>query len=851
MESNVPVQIKKTKFDPNSVKKYWRDQKPPSGKEMFTDPLFPPSNESILSGNQGDEVKGSNGRLGVEVSSLKWVRLGELSSNYDVFKDGIEYDDIKQCSLGHCYFVCAVAALAEKPEMIYQLFRTKHKTSQGYFEVVLFIDGEWQVVVLDDYFVVHKSKGYSSPFVFSIPNGNEIWFQILEKAWAKVNGGFTNIISGYTKDALLALTGINSERINYRAKDQDINEIFSKLLLADKNGYFMTISSDSKAQNLSQMGIISNHAYSLLCVVEENINGELIRLVKCRNPWASNEWKGDYSDSDTKNWTNEKKRLFGYEKKDDGIFWMKFEDHITYFHQCYVCNVENTNTNECRFQITETELDLPHVFNLKIDKKLKLNLSCLSWHWRFHRDCKLDTAVRPTSVVVAKYDETYKFSDVQGKYDVEDLDFNLDLSKGFYVVWVYCNYSLTSEPKHNFYNIRFSSTGLFECKKGKCDSDFSLIREIAKSKINEIFNNEFEKYDNNKWVFERAKNELGESGLAYLYCRAPKGMSHYASTTYNASAIKGLSFLPPYKDQETGTVSYDSSEVILAMKKSLYQVTWMNVTSSSTKKTDDNFTPIKPDLASFLSYDQFEKPKKKSDITAIINNKNSTSSNKIDINSVSQKIETVSIQTEEPNNTNINIVEVANPDLKVSKYEKLLKPIKFITPRGTIVSTESKKVTFIHLTTGKSLHSHSLNYPGTNSQEVTCFNERDDNDQFEIHKADSSSGFIKKEEGVRIVHHSTKMSLYLNIKKKSPMTAQSLISAKKFDSKKKGFIWKFRIVYSPYSDEYIRSGVIVRIDSQKMRLHSHNILLDKGSYQQEVTGFSGKDDNDLWTIIQC
>jgi hypothetical protein len=81
-----------------------------------------------------------------------------------------------------------VADLAEKPEMIYRLFRTKQRNAQCYFEVVLFIDGEWQIVLLDDFFVVHKSQGHKSDFVFSIPNGFLIWVQILEKDWAIVNG---------------------------------------------------------------------------------------------------------------------------------------------------------------------------------------------------------------------------------------------------------------------------------------------------------------------------------------------------------------------------------------------------------------------------------------------------------------------------------------------------------------------------------------------------------------------------------------------------------------------------------------------------------------------------------------
>jgi hypothetical protein len=63
------------------------------------------------------------------------------------------------------------------------------------------------------------------------------------------------------------------------------------------------------------MGIVTHHAYSLLSVMEETFKGEKIRLVKVRNPWAHHEWNGDYSDVDTKNWTEDKKNFSATKKK--------------------------------------------------------------------------------------------------------------------------------------------------------------------------------------------------------------------------------------------------------------------------------------------------------------------------------------------------------------------------------------------------------------------------------------------------------------------------------------------------------------------------------------------------------
>ena len=42
-----------------------------------------------------------------------------------------------------------------------------------------------------------------------------------------------------------------------------------------------------------QMGLVLNHAYSLLDVWEgQRRNGEKIKLLKLRNPWGEGEWKG-------------------------------------------------------------------------------------------------------------------------------------------------------------------------------------------------------------------------------------------------------------------------------------------------------------------------------------------------------------------------------------------------------------------------------------------------------------------------------------------------------------------------------------------------------------------------------
>ena len=52
------------------------------------------------------------------------------------------------------------------------------------------IDGIIQQIVIDDYIPVNQ---FGSP-IFCQPNKDQIWVPLLEKAWAKINKGYANII---------------------------------------------------------------------------------------------------------------------------------------------------------------------------------------------------------------------------------------------------------------------------------------------------------------------------------------------------------------------------------------------------------------------------------------------------------------------------------------------------------------------------------------------------------------------------------------------------------------------------------------------------------------------------------
>lgn len=72
--------------------------------------------------------------------------------------------------------------------------------------------------------------------------------------------------------------------------------------------YLVTVNIDEKKDEekkskLADLGLIDNHMYTIIDAARvKNKDGKVVQLFQIRNPWGSNEWKGDWSDS-SDTWT--------------------------------------------------------------------------------------------------------------------------------------------------------------------------------------------------------------------------------------------------------------------------------------------------------------------------------------------------------------------------------------------------------------------------------------------------------------------------------------------------------------------------------------------------------------------
>jgi calpain-15 len=301
-------------------------------------------------------------------------------------------DDIRQQALGDCWMISALALLAERPELLKVLLPAQQQNDWGAYQVRLCRDGEWQTVLVDDCLPcvpMRKGnldvRGAMGVPAFAYAARRQLWVSLVEKAYAKLYGCYEALEGGTTDEALATLTGYPCERLDLRharrARDGgargeepdassssgevlDVELLWAKLLSFEAAGFLMSASvgdwssdggSSAAADAAEAMGLLTDHAYSLLRVVGLTVPtgpaaGRQVRLVELRNPWGKLEWEGDWSDLSPM-WTPELRAMLNAgggggagahghrHHANDGTFWMAFEDLCDYFRTIEACRV--------------------------------------------------------------------------------------------------------------------------------------------------------------------------------------------------------------------------------------------------------------------------------------------------------------------------------------------------------------------------------------------------------------------------------------------------------------------------------------------------------------------------------
>lgn len=319
---------------------------------VFRDPDFPADASSI--GEHGDK-------------NARWFRIHELTGVVDppkrtkpVLFSVLDADDVKQGQLGDCWLLAAIAAMADFPGHIMDLFNPREYAEDGKYEVRFHdIKEGWVTVTIDDR--IPCLPWGPQPCFVQVPEAGDVWVLLLEKAFAKFCGTYALLDGGGATWAYQVLTGITEQLVYMRkgntwqqwhvsVKDQereprrwrtdgmrgtgltsrmpmtkyDAEEFFALLAYYDQSNCLMTASVRGEVmEGRRKDGLIENHAYSVLEV--QKAHGKC--MIKLRNPWGGDEWKGAFGDK-SKDWDTypDLAADLQAEAANNGEFWMPYEE---------------------------------------------------------------------------------------------------------------------------------------------------------------------------------------------------------------------------------------------------------------------------------------------------------------------------------------------------------------------------------------------------------------------------------------------------------------------------------------------------------------------------------------------
>jgi len=223
-----------------------------------------------------------------------------------------------------------------QPFEIKKIFLTKKFNKSGCYAMKLFVNGHPQVVVVDDYIPYDTVCKWP---VFAGKKTKNIWPILLEKAWAKINGTFEDIVTGSAWEGLKTLLPYPIIKMNLDGKEADEKKVCFEIKNALHYQYMLTASSNSTEDgkdDSDQNGIILNHWYTITDFYEIHIGRKTEKLLKIANPWNKQDYKGKWFDGDSR-WTNDLKKEVKFEQKLSGEFYMNISDFMAGFNSLTIC----------------------------------------------------------------------------------------------------------------------------------------------------------------------------------------------------------------------------------------------------------------------------------------------------------------------------------------------------------------------------------------------------------------------------------------------------------------------------------------------------------------------------------
>ena len=284
-------------------------------------------------------------------------------SPWKIIRDSVRPDDVRQGAVGNCWFVGALTILArQKPHLVHRLIPFEQEYNEyGAYLIRLCKDGVWRNVIVDDHLPCTRNK----TLCYTTASRRQLWVPLIEKAAAKLCGGYEGMHAGTLCEAFSLLTGYATERelLHVEINSEDAELLWARVVSAHAEGFLIGLACAPKpvskesstgtngakplsANDLHDRGLQAPHAYILLDTRELVGSGD--RLVLLGNPWGDrspSSWKGAWGNSSTE-FRNAvaagKLPSPSNELNSNGEFWMSWSDLITHFATIEICRTADS-----------------------------------------------------------------------------------------------------------------------------------------------------------------------------------------------------------------------------------------------------------------------------------------------------------------------------------------------------------------------------------------------------------------------------------------------------------------------------------------------------------------------------
>ena len=508
--------------------------------KKFTDELYPANDNSLYSQNSKGEFndKKNGQKLKDELQedldlkekklTIVWERISDRGDFKEIYNEKISHEQIEQGSLGNCYLISLIASISHFPKLI---IGEKNKNTPhllynieygdiGYYEIMFFIDGKFQIIIIDDYIPFFKESGNA---IFAQSSENYFWVNLLEKAYSKICGGYSSMSKSGEEnenryDHFQVFTGYKYESYSFYNEEKDkllikkdkdeINNIFTKIeenLKNENKKYNIIITTGTPSENkgifLEENYIPYKHSFSVIDCKSIKINkGEnTMKLLLINNPWGRNVYDGGLGKYCLENINDDLINLKPYIENNlnskDGSFWMDYDTFVKNYDSINICKIP-CSYHCINYSLSNNEnFEFPLIFKLAIDTKTNVwfNVNIHNSKSIINNDEKNDIK---KYLVISQINNEGKliktFSVAKFNNDIQE---NYDLENGIYFIWLYIPkkyaQNKNGELKANFI---VSSDNKIKIKFLNYDNDFNYIINICEN----IFNINKEKEINEK-----------------------------------------------------------------------------------------------------------------------------------------------------------------------------------------------------------------------------------------------------------------------------------------------------------------------------------------------------------------